>query len=121
MAGDEASWPALKELIQSGQVPDQRVWEIMVEHPDFCKWYTQHRRSETMSNVVPMRRQRPTTAEMEASLKHGQALLDEVRQQADMAIGAFTFDLVKLIGIDLTAKALDDAANRLRALGKGAK
>lgn len=108
MARDD--WPALKELIKSGQVPDQRVWEIMVEHPDFCRWYTQQRRSEGMSNVVQLRRQQPDTAEMDA----------ELRQQADMAISAFTFDLVKLIGVELTALALDDAAARLREIAKGA-
>ena len=65
-----------------------------------------------MSNVVHLRRGVPfaTKAEMDA----------ELRQQADMAISAFTFDLVKLIGVDLTALALDDAAARLRAI-KGAK
>jgi hypothetical protein len=64
-----------------------------------------------MSNVVQMRRgQFVTAAERDA----------EIRQQAEMAISAFTCDLVKLIGLDLTVQALDDAANRLRAI-KGAK
>jgi hypothetical protein len=65
-----------------------------------------------MSNVVQLRRgvQFVTTAEIDA----------EIRQQADMAVSAFIFDLVKLIGVKQTAQALDDAATRLRELAKGA-
>jgi hypothetical protein len=40
MAEDEASWPLLRDLLRSGQVPNERVAELVMEHPSFAYWYT---------------------------------------------------------------------------------
>jgi hypothetical protein len=39
MAEDEASWPLLRDLLRSGQLPDERVAELVIEHPAFSAWY----------------------------------------------------------------------------------
>jgi hypothetical protein len=39
MAEDEASWPLLRDLLRSGQVPADRVAELVIEHPAFADWY----------------------------------------------------------------------------------
>jgi hypothetical protein len=39
MAEDEASWPLLRDLLRSGQVPDDRVAELVIEYPAFADWY----------------------------------------------------------------------------------
>jgi hypothetical protein len=39
MAEDEASWPLLRDLLRSGQVPADRVAELVIEHPAFSDWY----------------------------------------------------------------------------------
>jgi hypothetical protein len=39
MAENPPSWPLLRDLLRSGQVPDDRLAELVTEHKAFADWY----------------------------------------------------------------------------------
>ena len=104
---NKKAWPMLRDLIRSGQVPWERVWEIMRECHEFTDWYRDsvkdgyverpnRLKSAEVIQLRPNREQEITAADAERAL--GQA-------------GAI---LVKAVGPDKAVEALVDFAARIR-------
>ena len=43
MADSKPNWPVLQDLIMTGQVEEQRLVQLVEDHPDFCQWFIEVR------------------------------------------------------------------------------